>query len=63
MKFHVIICQNRYEDKLPPEWLEVWKAYGYGSFMNGYFRVINSVDNMGKTLLGRFKKHGIEVVE
>ena len=31
---------KKYEDLLPPEWLEFWKEYGYGSFMNGYFRVI-----------------------
>ena len=32
---------KKYEDKLPSEWIELWKEYGYGSFMNGYFRVID----------------------
>ena len=32
---------KKYEDILPPEWIEFWKEYGYGSYMNGYFRVIN----------------------
>ena len=32
---------KKYEDKLPSEWIEFWKEYGYGSFMNRYFRVID----------------------
>lgn len=32
---------KKYEDILPPEWIGFWKEYGYGSFMNGYFRVID----------------------
>ena len=32
---------KKYEDMLPPAWIEFWKEYGYGSFMNGYFRVID----------------------
>lgn len=32
---------TKYEDILPPAWIAFMKEYGYGSFMNGYFRVID----------------------
>ena len=56
---------NKYEDKLPPEWLEVWKTYGYGSFMNGYFRVIDPEeygDFYKKSTLRGFRDEAIPVM-
>lgn len=35
---------KKYEDILQPDWIEFLKEYGYGSFMNGYFRVIDPED-------------------
>ncbi|MFC7393464.1 T6SS immunity protein Tdi1 domain-containing protein [Scopulibacillus cellulosilyticus] len=32
---------DKYEDKLPKDLLEVWRNYGFGSFMNGYLKIIN----------------------
>ena len=35
---------NKYEEHLPKELIEVWRKYGYGTFMNGYLKVINPDD-------------------
>jgi hypothetical protein len=32
---------NKYKDLLPEELIEAWKTYGYGTFMNGYLKIIN----------------------
>ena len=32
---------EKYQGLLPPELLEIWKDYGYGTFFNGYLKVIN----------------------
>lgn len=32
---------NKYKDMLPGDLIETWKTYGYGTFMNGYLKVIN----------------------
>jgi hypothetical protein len=34
----------RYRDQLPPEVLEVWEQYGFGSFCTGYLKVVNPED-------------------
>ncbi|MFP7476963.1 T6SS immunity protein Tdi1 domain-containing protein [Terribacillus saccharophilus] len=31
----------KYMDLLPRELIEVWKTFGYGTFMNGFFKIIN----------------------
>lgn len=35
---------NKYKEHLPNELIEVWKGYGYGTFMEGYLKVINPDD-------------------
>lgn len=32
---------NQYESQLPQEIIDLWKSYGYGTFYNGYLKVIN----------------------
>lgn len=32
---------QKYKDSIPEQLLYVWKEFGFGSFMNGYLRVIN----------------------
>lgn len=32
---------NKYENLLPGELLELWNEYGFGSFMDGYLKLIN----------------------
>ena len=34
----------KYQDKVPKELIEIWKNYGFGSFMDGYLRIINPDD-------------------
>ena len=37
---------KEYEDKLPVEVIDFWKEYGFGTFYNGYLKVINPNDYM-----------------
>ena len=32
---------NKYEATLPSGLLDLWKKYGFGSFMDGYLKIIN----------------------
>ena len=32
---------EKYRNELPQELISVWEEYGFGSFMNGYLRIIN----------------------
>ena len=34
----------RYRDQLPPEVLSVWEQYGFGTFCDGYLKVVNPDD-------------------
>lgn len=38
---------EKYKDKIPPQLLEIWQDYGFGSFANGYMKIINPDDYMG----------------
>ncbi|EMI9087806.1 MULTISPECIES: T6SS immunity protein Tdi1 domain-containing protein [Bacillus] len=35
---------NKYKEYLPKELIEAWRIYGYGTFMDGYLKVINPDD-------------------
>lgn len=46
-KFHSEVNADvieKYEDKIPPELLKIWHIYGFGSFANGYIKIINPDD-------------------
>ena len=32
---------QKYQELLPPEIISLWQNYGFGTFHNGYFKVIN----------------------
>ncbi|WP_246860922.1 GAD-like domain-containing protein [Bacillus sp. REN3] len=32
---------NKYKELLPKELIEAWRIHGYGTFMNGYLKVVN----------------------
>ena len=34
----------RYRDQVPPELMEVWEHYGFGTFCDGYLKVVNPDD-------------------
>ena len=35
---------EKYREKIPPELLEIWQEYGFGTFANGYMKIINPDD-------------------
>lgn len=35
---------QKYKDLLPPEMISLWQEHGFGTFHNGYFKVINPDD-------------------
>ena len=35
---------EKYKDKIPNELLEIWQDYGFGTFANGYIKVVNPDD-------------------
>lgn len=35
---------QKYKDSIPEQLLYVWEKYGFGSFMNGYLKIINPDD-------------------
>ncbi|WP_061808731.1 T6SS immunity protein Tdi1 domain-containing protein [Rossellomorea vietnamensis] len=37
----------QYKNKLPQELIETWIRYGYGTFADGFIKVINPVDYLG----------------
>lgn len=37
---------NQFKDRLPAEWLEFWKIYGFGNYGNGLLKVIDPNDYM-----------------
>ena len=37
---------EKYKDKIPPELLEIWQEYGFGTFANGYMKIINPDEYM-----------------
>ena len=49
---------------LPEDLIEVWKTYGYGTFMNGYLKVINPdgfKEILGETLFKKRRNNPILV--
>ena len=37
---------EKYENKIPIELLNIWKEFGFGSFLNGFLKIINPDDYM-----------------
>ena len=35
---------EKYEEQIPPELLEIWQICGFGTFANGYIKIINPDD-------------------
>jgi len=35
---------NKYKTKLPEELIMIWQKYGFGTFYNGYLKIINPED-------------------
>ncbi len=53
---------RKYEGKVPEQFVEIWKAYGFGSFMQGYFKVINPDDYIAFVRESYFEKNCIPLL-
>lgn len=37
----------KYEGKIPEQFINIWKKYGFGQFLQGYFKLVNPVLSLG----------------
>ena len=44
----------RYEDLVPPEIIEVWQQYGFGTLRDGYLKIVNP-DDFAELLTGTYQ--------
>lgn len=45
-----------YKEKFPAQFIEIWKNYGFGTFLNVFLRIINPNDYMDFTQKSYFEK-------
>lgn len=48
---------EKYEGKIPELFIEIWKNYGFGTFMNGFFKLINPDEFIDFTQNSYFEKN------
>jgi len=53
---------TEYEGKIPEQFIEIWKNYGFGTFLNGFLRIINPNDYMDFTQKSYFEKNSIPLL-
>ena len=51
-----------YKGKIPEQFIEIWKNYGFGTFLNGFLRIINPNDYMDFTQKSYFEKKSIPLL-
>lgn len=51
---------SKYEGTLPDELLDLWRRYGFGSFMGGYLKVINPIEYQ-ELIIETYFRGGISV--
>ena len=52
----------KYEGKIPEQFIEIWKNYGFGTFMQGYFKLINPEDFYDFINKSYYKKNTIPLL-
>ncbi len=55
---------DRFQGRIPSDIIELWQEYGYGTFGNGYFRVIDPIeylDALGVEGIGKVTADGVAV--
>ncbi len=52
----------KYEGKIPEQLIEIWKNYGYGTFLKGFLRIINPDDYIDFTQKSYFEKKSIPLL-
>lgn len=53
---------KEYKEKIPAQFIEIWKNYGFGTFLNGFLRIINPNDYMDFTQKSYFEKKSIPLL-
>lgn len=53
---------TEYEGKIPEQFIEIWKNYGFGTFQRGYFKVINPDDYIDFVRQSYFEKNCIPLL-
>ena len=51
-----------YSGKIPEQFIEIWKNYGFGSFLQGYFKTINPDDYIEFVRKSYFEKNCIPLL-
>ena len=53
---------KKYSGKIPEQFIEIWKNYGFGSFLRGYFKTINPDDYIEFVRKSYFEKNCIPLL-
>ena len=53
---------KKYESIIPSRFIQLWKTYGFGSFMQGYFKIINPDDYINFVRASYFEQSGIPLL-
>ncbi len=53
---------RKYEGKIPEPFVEIWEKYGFGTFQQGYFKVINPDDYVAFVRESYFEKKCIPLL-
>ena len=53
---------SKYKGRIPEQFIGIWKEYGFGSFLGGYFKLINPDDFLDFTQKSYFEKSAIPLL-
>lgn len=53
---------KKYSGKIPEQFIEIWKNYGFGSFLNGFLKLINPDDYSDFVKKSYFEKNCIPLL-
>lgn len=53
---------KKYTGKIPEQFIEIWKSYGFGSFLNGFLKLINPDDYSDFVKKSYFEKNCIPLL-
>lgn len=53
---------KKYSGKIPEQFIEIWKSYGFGSFLNGFLKLINPDDYSDFVKKSYFEKNCIPLL-
>ena len=53
---------SKYKGRIPEQFIGIWKEYGFGTFLGGYFKLINPDDFLDFTQKSYFEKSAIPLL-